>query len=149
MDMRISRKEYAELVRQRAPRSRLGTDAARAFVCGGLICCAGEGLGALYGAVGLTEELAATAVSVTLIALAALLTGLGLYDDMARIAGAGTLVPITGFANAVVSPALEFKTEGFILGTAARLFTVAGPVLAFGLSSAALYGLLLCLAAAL
>ena len=147
--MRISREEYAQLVRQSAPRSRLGLDIVRAFVTGGLICCVGELLGTLYGAVGLTEELASTAVSVTLIGLAALLTGLGWYDDMARFAGAGTLVPITGFANAVVSPALEFKTEGFILGTAARLFTIAGPVLAFGLSAAALYGLILCLVAAL
>ena len=147
--MRISREEYAQLVRQSAPRSRLGLDIVRAFVTGGLICCVGELLGTLYGAMGLTEELASTAVSVTLIALAALLTGLGWYDDMARFAGAGTLVPITGFANAVVSPALEFKTEGFILGTAARLFTIAGPVLAFGLSAAALYGLILCLVAAL
>ena len=147
--MRISREEYAQLVRQSAPRSRLGLDIVRAFVTGGLICCVGELLGTLYGAMGLTEELASTAVSVTLIALAALLTGLGWYDDMARFAGAGTLVPITGFANAVVSPALEFKTEGFILGTAARLFTIAGPVLAFGLSAATLYGLILCLVAAL
>ena len=144
--MRISREEYAGLVREHAPRSRLGPDIVRAFVCGGLICCVGELLGTLYGAAGLSDELASTAVSVTLIVLAALLTGLGWYDDLARFAGAGTLVPITGFANAVVSPALEFKTEGFILGTAARLFTVAGPVLAFGLSASALYGLVLCLA---
>lgn len=141
MDMKLTREQYAALVKRHSPPSKLGADVLRAFLVGGLICCVGQGLGGLYRSVaGLDEELSATAVSVTLIALSALMTGLGWYDDLARFAGAGTLVPITGFANAVVSPALEFKTEGFILGTAAKLFTIAGPVIAFGVGSSIVYG---------
>lgn len=147
MDMKLSRAQYAQLVRRHSPPSALGADVLRAFLVGGLICCAGQALGQLYqtGA-GLDEELSATAVSITLVAVSALMTGLGWYDDLARFAGAGTLVPITGFANAVVSPALEFKTEGFILGTAAKLFTIAGPVLAFGVGSSVVYGVIYWLA---
>lgn len=150
MDMRMSREQYAQLVRRKSPPSRLGVDLLRAFVIGGLICCVGQCLGELYrSAAGLDEELSATAVSITLVGLSALATGLGWYDDLARCAGAGTLVPITGFANAVVSPALEFKTEGFILGTAAKLFTIAGPVIAFGVSASMVYGLILWIASLL
>lgn len=144
MDMKLSREQYAALVKRHSPPSKLGADVLRAFLIGGLICCMGQGLGALYqSVVGLDEELSATAVSITLVGLSAFATGLGWYDDLARIAGAGTLVPITGFSNAVVSPALEFKTEGFILGTAAKLFTIAGPVIAFGVGSSIVYGLVL------
>ena len=116
-----------------------------AFVIGGLICTVGQGLLNLYKKAGLTAEDAGSAVSMTLIFAAALLTGLGLFDKLAKRAGAGTLVPITGFANAMVSPALEFKSEGFITGTGAKLFTVAGPVLVFGISASILYGILLVL----
>lgn len=144
MDMKLSREQYAALVKRHSPPSKLGADVLRAFLIGGLICCVGQGLGALYqSVVGLDEELSATTVSITLVGLSAFATGLGWYDDLARIAGAGTLVPITGFSNAVVSPALEFKTEGFILGTAAKLFTIAGPVIAFGVGSSIVYGLVL------
>lgn len=144
MDMKLTREQYAHLVKRHSPPSKLGTDVWRAFVIGGLICCVGQGLGVLYRSVaGLDEELSATAVSITLVGLSAFATGLGWYDDLARVAGAGTLVPITGFANAVVSPALEFRTEGFILGTAAKLFTIAGPVIAFGVGSSIVYGLVL------
>ena len=103
----------------------------------------GQALSELYQSWGLSKDDAGTWVSITLVFLAALLTGLGVFDDIARRAGAGTLVPITGFANAMVSPALEFKSEGLILGTGARLFTVAGPVLAYGIGASVIYGLIL------
>ncbi|MCD7748695.1 MAG: stage V sporulation protein AC [Oscillospiraceae bacterium] len=144
--MKMTNAEYNEFIKDMAPRSPLAADLAKAFLVGGLICCLGEGLSMLYGDwAGLGEKDAATAVSMTLVFLSALLTGLGVYDRLARFAGAGTLVPITGFANAVVSPALEFKTEGFILGTAVKMFTIAGPVITFGLSASVVYGLILCL----
>ena len=123
----------------------MAKDLAWAFCVGGLICAAGQWLLDFYRRAGLSRDAAGTAVSMTLILAAALLTGLGRFDDLAKRAGAGTLVPITGFANAMVSPALEFKSEGLITGTGARLFTVAGPVLAYGISASVVYGLILCL----
>ncbi len=142
----MTNREYNEYIKSMAPGSPVGKDLVKAFVVGGLICCLGQGLSMAYkDFAGLGEEDAATAVSMTLIFLSALLTGLNVYDKLARFAGAGTLVPITGFANSVVSPALEFKTEGFILGTAAKMFTIAGPVITFGLSASVIYGLILCL----
>ena len=144
--MNMTNSEYNEYIKGMAPKSPLGGDLVKAFVVGGLICCIGEGLAMLYkDFAGLPEEDAATAVSMTLVFLSALLTGLNVYDKIARFAGAGTLVPITGFANSVVSPALEFKTEGFILGTAAKMFTIAGPVITFGITASVIYGLILCL----
>lgn len=116
-----------------------------AFLVGGIICTIGQGLSNLYQNWGLDKEQAGTAVSITLIFAAALLTGLGVFDKLAKHAGAGTLVPITGFANAMVSPALEFKSEGLVTGTAAKLFVVAGPVLVFGISASAIYGIILIL----
>ncbi len=142
----MTNREYGEYIKGMAPGSPVAKDLVKAFIVGGLICCLGQGLSLLYtDVVRLAREDAATAVSMTLIALSAVLTGLNVYDQMARFAGAGTLVPITGFANAVVSPALEFKTEGFILGTAAKMFTIAGPVITFGLTASVVYGLILCL----
>ena len=123
----------------------MGNNLVWAFAVGGAICTAGQALSNLYQSWGLDQEQAGTAVSVTLIFAAALLTGLGCFDKLAKRAGAGTLVPITGFANAMVSPALEFKSEGLITGTAAKLFVVAGPVLVFGISASIFYGLILCL----
>lgn len=114
-----------------------------AFVVGGAICALGQGLINLYKNFDLSETAAAIAASVTLIVIAALLTGFGVFDDIAKHAGAGTIVPITGFANAMVSPALEFKSEGLILGTGAKLFTLAGPVLAYGIGASVVYGLIL------
>ena len=139
--MNITKDEYAALVRQRAKKSPLGRDRAWAFLVGGAICTLGQYLLEFYRRLGLDQDMAGTAVSVTLIGAAALLTGLGWFDKLAKRAGAGTLVPITGFANAMVSPALEFKTEGLVAGTAAKLFTVAGPVLVFGISASVVYGL--------
>ena len=143
--MNITKEEYAALVRQRAKKSPLGRDMTWAFLVGGAICALGQYLMGFYRRLGLDQDMAGTAVSVTLIGAAALLTGLGWFDKLAKRAGAGTLVPITGFANAMVSPALEFKSEGLITGTAAKLFVVAGPVLVFGISASVLYGLILCI----
>ena len=113
-----------------------------AFLIGGLICTLGQGLIALWKYLGVSEELAPTAASVTLVFLSALATGLNVYDKLAKHAGAGTLVPITGFANAVVSPALEFKSEGLILGLGAKLFSIAGPVIVYGVTASCIYGLI-------
>lgn len=144
--MNMTNAEYNAYIQDKAPRSPLGADLVKAFVVGGIICCIGEGLGMLYRRyVGLDEESAAAAVSITLVLLSAVLTGLNVYDKLGRFAGAGTLVPITGFANSVVSPALEFKTEGFIMGTAVKMFTIAGPVIVYGITASVIYGLVLCL----
>ena len=143
--MKMTNEEYAKLVKQRSKPSPMGKNMVWAFLVGGSICAFGQLLSTLYQNWGLDREQAGTAVSVTLIGITALLTGLGVFDDIAKRAGAGTLVPITGFANAVVSPAVEFKTEGFVTGTAAKLFQVAGPVLVFGISASVVYGLVLCL----
>ncbi len=141
----MTNEEYRRYAGKHAPRSRVGHNCLGAFLVGGAICCLGQGLLDLYTAFGLEEQAAATACSVTLVFLGALLTGLGVYDDLARLGGAGTLVPITGFANSVAAPALEFKTEGLVAGTAARMFVIAGPVIVFGVGSSVIYGLILCL----
>lgn len=141
--MDMSNQEYSKYVDQKAKKSPIWKNMLWAFVIGGLICTAGQGLLDLYKYLGLDEINAAIAVSVTLVVIAALLTGLGVFDDIAKHAGAGTLVPITGFANAMVAPALEFKSEGLILGTGAKLFNVAGPVLVYGISASVVYGLIL------
>lgn len=137
----MTQKQYDKLVKELSPRSPIRKDCLFAFLIGGLICTLGQGFMALYGAVGLPKQDAGTAASMTLVALSALLTGLSLYDDIAKAAGAGTLVPITGFANAMVSPAMEFRPEGWVLGTGARLFTIAGPVLVYGVSSSVIVGI--------
>ena len=143
--MDMTDRDYGKLVNERPKPSPLGKNILWAFLVGGGICTIGQGLTQLFQQYGLDQDQAGTATSVTLILAAALLTGLGLFDKLAKRAGAGTLVPITGFANAMVSPALEFKSEGLITGTAAKLFTVAGPVLVFGISASVIYGLILCL----
>ena len=141
----MTNQDYGKLVNERSKPSPMGKNIVWAFLVGGAICTAGQGLLNFYQSYGLDKEQAGTAVSVMLILAAALLTGLGLFDKLAKRAGAGTLVPITGFANAMVSPALEFKSEGLITGTAAKLFTVAGPVLVFGISASVIYGVILVL----
>ena len=143
--MNMTNEEYNEYIKKKQPRSPLGMDMLRAFLVGGLICAGGEGLRALFISLGLDTESAGTAVSISLVFLGALLTGLGLYDDIARFAGAGTLVPITGFANSVVSPAIDFKSEGFITGMASKMFVVAGPVIVFGTLASVVYGVILML----
>ena len=142
--MEISNQEYSQLVQAHAKPSPLWRDLAWAFGVGGAICTLGQALRNFYqNSLGLDQEQVGTAVSITLIFAAAVLTGLGWFDKLAKRAGAGTLVPIAGFANAVVSPALEFKSEGFITGTSAKLFVVAGPVLVYGISASVIYGLIL------
>ena len=141
----MTNEEYNALVSQRAMPSPMWKNTLWAFFVGGGICAFGQLLVNLYKSLGLDKDQAGTAGSMTLILITAVLTGLGVFDAIAKRAGAGTLVPITGFANAVVSPAVEFKTEGFITGTATKLFQVAGPVLVFGISASVVYGLILCI----
>jgi len=138
----MTEKEYDALVRELVPGSPIWKDCLNAFWIGGLICVIGQFFVNRYGDLGLSKEMAGTAASMTLVALSALLTGLSLYDNIAKAAGAGTLVPITGFANAIAAPAVEFKTEGFILGVGAKMFTIAGPVIVYGLASSVVYGVI-------
>jgi stage V sporulation protein AC len=141
--MNLSPKEYQQYVERKAKKSPIVKDTAMAFLIGGLICVLGQLIQNGWAAAGLNQEDAGTATSCTLVLLSALLTGLNLYNKLARFGGAGTLVPITGFANAVVSPAIDFKSEGLVTGMAAKMFTVAGPVLTYGISASAIYGLVL------
>ena len=141
--MNMSKKEYNRYVARLAKKSPLGKDLLNSFLIGGFICVVGQLILNGYTALELSEQDAAAATSVSLVFLSAVLTGLSLYDDLAKIAGAGTLVPITGFANAVVSPAIEFKAEGFITGMAAKMFIIAGPVIVYGTVASVLYGVIL------
>ena len=141
--MNMSKKEYNRYVARLAKKSPLGKDLLRSFLVGGLICVIGQLILNGFTALDLSEQDAAAATSVSLVFLSAVLTGLSVYDDLAKIAGAGTLVPITGFANAVVSPAIEFKAEGFVTGMAAKMFIIAGPVIVYGTVASVLYGIIL------
>lgn len=141
--MNMSPKEYNRYVARLAKKSPLGKDLLNSFLIGGLICVVGQLILNGYTALELSEQDAAAATSVSLVFLSAVLTALSVYDDLAKIAGAGTLVPITGFANAVVSPAIEFKAEGFVTGMAAKMFIIAGPVIVYGTVASVLYGVIL------
>ena len=143
--MDMTPKEYQQYVQQKSKKSPILKDVALAFIIGGLICVVGQAIQNGWSAAGLNEEDAGTATSCTLVLLSALLTGFNLYSRLARFGGAGTLVPITGFANAVLSPAIDFKSEGFVTGMAAKMFTVAGPVIVFGTLASAIYGVILLL----
>ena len=136
----MTEKQYGDLVSRMAPKSPLVKDCLNAFWIGGLICVLGQVFMNVYALLGLEKQDAGTAASMTLVALSALLTGLSVYDDIAKHAGAGTLVPITGFANSIAAPAVEFITEGFILGVGAKMFTIAGPVIVYGLAASVVYG---------
>jgi stage V sporulation protein AC len=136
----MTEKEYGKMIEDMAPKSPIWKDCLNAFWIGGLICCIGQLIMNGYTALGLDKTDSGTATSMTLVALSALLTGLSLYDNIAKHAGAGTLVPITGFANSIAAPAVEFKTEGFILGVGAKMFTIAGPVIVYGVSAGVVYG---------
>ena len=136
----MTEKEYGKLVQDLAPKSPIWKDCLMAFVVGGLICTIGQLIMNGYTALGLDKTDAGTATSMTLVALSALLTGLSLYDNIAKHAGAGTLVPITGFANSIAAPAVEFKTEGFVLGVGAKMFQISGPVIVYGVSASVVYG---------
>ena len=142
--MDYTKEDYKKYIEKKSPDSRLFRNMLFAFVIGGLICVVGQGIGNVYKFYfGLAEDDVKTAVPITMIFLGALFTGLNLYNKLAKYAGAGTLVPITGFANAVVSPAIEFKREGYILGVAAKMFTIAGPVIVYGINAAAILGILI------
>lgn len=141
--MQPTPEQYNQMIQRSCKKSPLGKNALWAFAVGGGICALGQGIFVFWQMAGLDESDAGTAVSVTLIALSALLTGLHVYEKLAKHAGAGTLVPITGFSNSVAAPALEFKSEGLVLGTAAKMFTIAGPVLVYGISASIVYGIVL------
>ncbi len=140
--MAIPEKEYNKMAKKASPPSPKAVNSIKAFLIGGLICALGEGIFSLCERFGMVEDDARTLVSVSLIVLTAVLTAVGVFDKIAKHAGAGTIVPITGFANSVVSPALEFSTEGKILGTGAKMFVIAGPVIVYGSAAAVIYGLI-------
>lgn len=139
--MNLDSKSYKKYAKERAKKSPLAKDSLMAFLIGGAICMLGQAIMIIYKAVGVPDDMAKSLVPVTLIFLAALFTGIGIFDNLAKIAGAGTLVPITGFANAVVSPAIDNKSEGFIMGVGAKMFVVAGPVIVYGIIGSVLYGI--------
>ena len=141
----MSKEAFAQLVKQREKPSPIAKDCAFAFLIGGAICVLGQLIQEGWLSLGLARQDAATTTSASLILLSVLLTGLNIYNKIARYGGAGTLVPITGFANAVASPAIDFRSEGFVTGMAARMFTVAGPVIVYGVIASAVYGVILCL----
>ena len=136
----MTEKEYAKLVKELSPPSPMGKDCFNAFWIGGLICAIGQAFINGYTALGLEKTDAGTAASMTLVAISALLTGLSLYDNIAKHAGAGTLVPITGFANSIAAPAVEFKTENWINGVGSKMFIIAGPVIVYGVAASVVYG---------
>ncbi len=141
--MKYTKQEYLDYVNKKSPDSPILKDIVFAFLIGGTICTFGEAVGEVYkNFLGLDEEAVKTAVPITMVFLGALLTGLDVYCKVAKYAGAGTLVPITGFANAIVSCAIEFKREGYILGLAAKMFTIAGPVLVYGINTSIILGIL-------
>lgn len=141
--MNFTNKQYLEMTSKASPKSKILKDCLIAFGSGGAICTIGQLLTNLYVNMGMSLLDARSVTSVTLVAISAILTGFHLYDDIAKFAGAGTLVPITGFANSVVSPAIEFKSEGFILGMGSKMFAIAGPVLVFGITASSIYGLII------
>lgn len=143
--MKVSKPEYKKMADKASPGSPYGKNMLLAFLVGGLLCAGGQALANLYVSMGLQLKDARAWVSISLIALSALLTGLGIYDNIAKFAGAGTLVPITGFANSIVAPAIEFKSEGYVVGIGGKMFVIAGPVLVYGITASILYGLILCI----
>ncbi len=140
--MQLSNEKYDRMRKKASPGSPVFSDCLKAFFIGGGICCLGEGIFQLLRS-GMDEKTARMTVSIALIAIAVVLTGLRVFDNVAKHAGAGTLVPITGFANAVVAPAIEFKSEGYVLGLGAKMFNIAGPVLTYGISASVIYGVIL------
>ena len=142
MGINLSKSQYSEMYKEASKGTKWWVTIPKAFVIGGLICMLGESLLNMYSAFGLSEKNSGMATSITLVFLSALLTAFGLYDRLAKHAGAGTLVPITGFANSVVAPAMEFKTEGFVLGLGAKIFIISGPVILYGILASVVYGLI-------
>lgn len=138
----MNKEDYKIYVEGRATKSKCARNCIFAFLIGGTICVIGQFLKNLYIYLGVIEQNASTLASISLIVIAGILTGLGIFDNIAKIAGAGTLVPITGFANAVVSPAIDTKSEGYIFGVGAKIFTIAGPVILYGIFSGVIYGVI-------
>ncbi len=134
-------REYQEMVARVKPKPPVLRNSLWAFFIGGLICTVGQGILELFKATGLNAEEAQAATSIVLIGVGAVLTGLGVYDELGKVAGAGSIVPITGFANSIVAAAMEFKREGYVFGVGARMFQVAGPVLVYGITTGVLIGL--------
>lgn len=141
--MKVTKQEYSKMTDKASPGTTVLKNSVMAFLFGGAICTIGQVLVVLYMQTGLDLKSARTAVSISLIGIAAILTALKVYDNIAKHAGAGTLVPITGFANSIVSPAMEFKSEGFIMGIGAKMFVIAGPVLVYGITASIVYGVIL------
>lgn len=142
MQNQMTKKEYQAYVERKAKKSNLAVDMLKAFLVGGFICCIGQFIGDLAMHFGYSQENAITMTSMSLVALAAILTGLNVFDEIGRFAGAGSSIPITGFSNSMVSPAIEFKSEGLVMGVGAKMFVVAGPVLVYGVTSSVLYGII-------
>ena len=140
--MRLSNTQYGEMVKEASAPSKSWFNVPKAFVIGGLICVAGQGILDMFRTVGLDKDSAGSFTSITLVLFSAILTAVGLYPQVAKHGGAGTLVPITGFANAVVSPAIEFRAEGWVLGIGAKVFAIAGPVILYGTAASIIYGLI-------
>lgn len=140
--LQMTNQQYDQYVQKLSPKSPIWKNMLFAFLIGGAICTLGQLIQNGFGKLGLDKEMAGTATSVSMIFLGALLTGLSVFDDIAKVAGAGTLVPITGFANSIVAPAMEFKSEGFVLGMSGKMFTIAGPVLVFGISASVVVGII-------
>lgn len=141
--MTVSKNEYKQMAKKASPGTTYGKNMLMAFLFGGFICTLGQAFLNLYIAVGLDKKAAAAFVSITLIAISAILTAVRVYDNLAKHGGAGTLVPITGFANSIVSPAMEFKSEGYVIGIGGKMFVIAGPVLVYSTAASILYGLIL------
>ena len=141
--MSVSKEEYGKLARSHSPASPVLKDCLSAFLIGGGICCFAQGLQLWFSLSGMNKDDSKNLAMIIVVALTAVLTGIGIFDNIAKHAGAGTMVPITGFANSIVSPAMEFRAEGTVTGTAAQMFSIAGPVIVFGCSSASLYGLII------
>ncbi len=141
--MNMTKKEYSKYVDKKSKNSPIVRNTLLAFLVGGAICTVGQAVTNLFLNAGFDKQGAGSATSMTMIFIGALLTGLNIYDNIAKFAGAGTIVPITGFANAIVSPAMEFKSEGYVMGVGAKMFVIAGPVLVYGIVSSIVYGLIL------
>ncbi|MCG8501566.1 MAG: stage V sporulation protein AC [Firmicutes bacterium] len=142
MEQNFTQKEYQKYVQKKSPNSPIIKNVIMAFVIGGLICVVGQIISNYFKSRGLSTEDVAGATAISMIFLGALLTGLDIYDGLAKYAGAGTIVPITGFANAIVSPAMEFKSEGYVLGMGAKMFVIAGPVLVYGITASVVVGII-------
>ncbi|MBC8590741.1 stage V sporulation protein AC [Wansuia hejianensis] len=139
---KLNKKDYENLVNKKVPKPTYGKNMIMAFIVGGIICTIGQGFTNYLQSVGFNEEQVSTGVSIIMVFLGSLLTGLGIYDKIGKIGGAGAAVPITGFANSIVAPAMEYKSEGFIFGVASKMFIIAGPVLVYGVGSSIIVGLL-------